>query len=166
MRLHTKFQPKLSISFFFWTKVNEKRVLPNKNEKVSTTNEFCIFKLVLAPNFTLNSFEFYDQMFPKMVFLVQNWKSSHHIWILHIRLRLGSKFQLELTILIFWTKFAQNWYSKKLHVCISPWSLLIILNVFARWPTNKTTFQYLFPFYKQRIRNAVNIYFSKNLALT
>ena len=23
----------------------------------------------------------------------------------------------------FWTKFAQNWYSKKLHFCMCPWSL-------------------------------------------
>ena len=64
-------------------------------------NEFCIFKLALVPNFTLNSFEFWDQTFPKRVFLVHNRKSSHRNLILHIRLRRGSKFQSKLTILIF-----------------------------------------------------------------
>ena len=95
---------------------------------------------------TLNSLEFWDQIFPKRVFLVQNRKSSHHNWILHIWLRLGSKFQVKLAILISWTKFAQNWYSNKLHFCMCPWSLLTILNLFARWPTDTTTFQCLFSF--------------------
>ena len=34
--------------------------------------------------------------------------SEHHHWILHVRSSLGTKFQLKLTILIFWTKFAQK----------------------------------------------------------
>ena len=38
--------------------------------------------------------------FSKRVFLVH--------WILHIQIRLGTKFQLKLRILIFWTKFDQN----------------------------------------------------------
>ena len=51
----------------------------------------------------------------------------HINWIMHIRLRLGSKFQIKLAILIFWTKFAKNWNSKKSHFCMCPWSLLIKL---------------------------------------
>ena len=93
---------------------------------------------------TLTSFEFWDHIFPKRVFLVQNRQSSYHNWILHIRLRLGSKFQLKMTILIFWKKFAQNWFSKKLHFCLCPWSLLTLLTLFARWPTDTTTLQCLF----------------------
>ena len=37
-----------------------------------------------------------------------NRKSEHHHWILHIRISLANKFLLKLTILIFWTKFAQK----------------------------------------------------------
>ena len=84
-------------------------------------SEFYIFKSVSVPNFTLNSCEFWDQSFPKRVCLVQNRKSWHPNWILHIWLRLGSKFQFKLTILIFWTKFSQNWYCKKLHFCMFYW---------------------------------------------
>ena len=39
---------------------------------------------------------------------MQSGKSEHHNLILHIEIRLGIKFQLKLTISIFWTKFAQN----------------------------------------------------------
>ena len=37
-------------------------------------------------------------------------KSEHHYWILHICIILGTKFQLKVTILIFWTKFALKRY--------------------------------------------------------
>ena len=128
--------------------LNQKGDLQTKTKKanmhilhaLNAFNEFCIFKSVSVPNFTWNNFEFWDQIFPKRVFLVQNRKSSHHNWILHIWLRLGSKFQFKLTILIFWTKFAQNWYSKKLHFCMYPWSLLTILNLFARWQQTRQHF--------------------------
>ena len=42
------------------------------------------------------------------MFPILNRKSEHHHWILHIRISLGTKFLLQLTILIFWTKFAQS----------------------------------------------------------
>ena len=52
-------------------------------------------------NFNLNwQFCFYE--------LVKNTKSEYHHRILHIRISLGTKFQLKLTVLIFWTKFAQK----------------------------------------------------------
>ena len=38
----------------------------------------------------------------------QNGKSEHHHRILHIRISLRTKSQVKLTILIFWTKFAQR----------------------------------------------------------
>ena len=140
--------------FFCWCSLNQKGDFQTKTKKAnmhvlhafSAFIQFCIFKLVSVPNFTLNSFEFWDQIFPKSVFLVQNRRSSHHNWIPHIWLSLGFKFIFKLTILISWTKFAQNWYSKKLHFCMCPWSLLTILNLFARWPTDTTTFQCFFSF--------------------
>ena len=39
---------------------------------------------------------------------VKNGKSEYHYWILHIEISLGTEFQRKLTILIFWTKFAQK----------------------------------------------------------
>ena len=43
----------------------------------------------------------------------------------------GTKFQLKLTILIFWTKSAQGYFRSKtenLHFCVCPCSLYTILN--------------------------------------
>ena len=37
--------------------------------------------------------------------LVKNRKFQFHHWILHIRDSLGTKFQVKMTVLIFWTKF-------------------------------------------------------------
>ena len=45
-----------------------------------------------------------------MVFPVENRKSELHFWILFTPIILGTKFQLKLIILIFWTKFAQKEY--------------------------------------------------------
>ena len=39
---------------------------------------------------------------------MENEKNEHHLWILHIRIILVSKFSLKLTILTFWTKFFQK----------------------------------------------------------
>ena len=41
----TKFQNKMTI-LIFWTKVAQKGYSRSKIEKVNTTTEFCIFKLV------------------------------------------------------------------------------------------------------------------------
>ena len=114
-------------------------MLPNENEKSEHHQWILHIQIILSTKFYVNSFEFFDQMFSKRVFLFQNRKSSQRNWILHIRLRLGSKFHLKLTILIFWTKFNQNWYSKKLHFCMCPWSLLTILDLFGIKPTDTTT---------------------------
>ena len=72
----------------------------------------------------------------------QKRKKEHHNWILHIQISLGTKFQLILTILIFflffffWIKLAQtrNFRSKtkKSHWCVRAWSLLTILNFSTR----------------------------------
>ena len=42
---------------------------------------------------------------------IKNEKNEHRYWILHIRISLGTKFQLKLTIFIFWTKFSQKEHS-------------------------------------------------------
>ena len=44
------------------------------------------------------------------VFMVENRKSEHHRRILRISVSLGTKFQLKLTVLSFWTKIAQKGY--------------------------------------------------------
>ena len=49
-----------------------------------------------------------DLICPKRIFPVKNGKSEHHRWILHIQISLGTKFQLKLIILIFWSKFPQK----------------------------------------------------------
>ena len=53
--LGTKLQPKLTI-LVFWTKFVQKSCFRSKTAKA--TIEFCIFELVLAPNFSLN-WQFY-----------------------------------------------------------------------------------------------------------
>ena len=111
-----------------------------------------------------DSFDFLDQICPEGVFSVENkkfkhrhWllhiilgqnlpkkdivrrqmeKGEHHQWIVHIWISLSPKFQLELTILIFWTKFVEKGYfwfkTKKSRFCVGPWSLLAVLN-FSAW---------------------------------
>ena len=51
-----------------------------------------------------------DQICPKRVFPIKSRKSEHHYGILDIRISLGTKLQLKLNILTFWTKFAQKGY--------------------------------------------------------
>ena len=133
-----------------------RKILCPKTEKVNIIIDFCIFKLVLVPNFSLNwqfwdfwpdlrkkafyglkqkkwtphilyiilhiqislvrnfssnwQFWFFGPNLPKKVFPVKNRKSEHHHGILHIWISLGTKFQLKLIILSFWTKFTQERY--------------------------------------------------------
>ena len=106
---------------------------------MSPTSDFCIFELVLVPNFSLNwQFWFFGPNFPKKGVSRLTQKSEHHDWILHTRISLSTKFQFTLTVLIFFTKFAQNRHfrskTEKLHLCVHPWSLLTILNICPRGP--------------------------------
>ena len=140
----------------FWTKFAQERYLWSKTEKLNIIIEFCLFKLVLVPNFSLNwqfwffwpdlprsgfsglkqkkwtphifyiilhiqislvwnfssnwQFWFFGPNLPKKVFPVKNRKSEHHHGILHIWIILGTKFQLKLIILSFWTNFTQKRY--------------------------------------------------------
>ena len=78
------------------------------------------------------------------VFLVENGKSEHHRWILHIRTDLGSKFQFRLTNVIFRAKFLQKGCfrskTENLNFWVCPWSFLTILIFLAREPTYTTVF--------------------------
>ena len=51
-----------------------------------------------------------DQICSKSGFPIKNRKSEYHHWILNVWISVGTKFQLQLIILIFWTKFAQKGY--------------------------------------------------------
>ena len=51
--LGTKFRLELTI-LPFWTKFAQKGCFRPKTEKVNSTIEFCVFKLVYVPNFSLN----------------------------------------------------------------------------------------------------------------
>ena len=89
--------------------VYQKGFFGYKTEKMNTTIEFCISELIYVLNFSLNwQVWFFGPYLPKKSVsgLKQN-KWNHH-WILHFQISLATKFQLKLTSLIFWTKFAQN----------------------------------------------------------
>ena len=79
---------------------------------MNTTIEFYIFELVQVPSFGLNwHFLFFGVNFPKKGIpglSKTEKKNENHQWVLHIRISLDTKFQLKLTILIFWTKFTQK----------------------------------------------------------
>ena len=66
-------------------------------KKRNITIEFCIFEIVQVPNLSLN---FWTR-------LTQKGNGNHHR-ILHIRISLSSKFQLQQTILTFWNEFRIN----------------------------------------------------------
>ena len=57
---------------------------------------------------------------------------------------MGTKFQLRLTILIFWAKFAQKGCfrskTENSHLYLCPWLFLTILNFLVREPTDATVF--------------------------
>ena len=107
---------------------------------MNTTIEFCIFELdksLYQTSLLTKDFRFLDQICPRKMFMVENGKSKHYHWILHIQISLNlpekvifgqiekkwtsswnsaywislsTKFQLKLTILSFWTKFIQKGY--------------------------------------------------------
>ena len=102
-------------NLLFWCKFVQKGDFQPKAKKINSTIEFCMFELVLISNFSWSlQFWFFGPSLPKRSIPVKNVKSEHHHLILHIRISLGTKFQLKLTILTFLIKFAQkgNFQSK------------------------------------------------------
>ena len=92
---------------YHWLKMTKKdkwRSVGSKGKNVNITVEFCIFKLALVPNFSLNwQLKFFDPICPKWAFCVENRKREHYCWVLHIRISVHTKFQLKLTTSSFWT---------------------------------------------------------------
>ena len=90
-------------------KNNPRTHSPQQNKKaVLTTAAYC--KVCTPARSQRQQSCFVYLRLPKRVFLVSNRKSEHHHWILHIRISVGTKFQLKLTSLIFWTKFLPKGY--------------------------------------------------------
>ena len=79
------------------------------------TIEFFIFELVKVTNFNLNwqVWCFGWSNFSKNGIFGWKEKSQLHFWILLIWISLDTKFQLKLTILIFWTKFTHGVFLEK-----------------------------------------------------
>ena len=109
--LGNKFQFKLTIIFSM--KFAQKGYLGSKTEKMDTTIKLCIFKSELIPNFDWNwQFSFFGpNLAKKRLFPAENRKGEQHLSVLHIQISLGTKFQLKLTILIFWTSPLNYAYS-------------------------------------------------------
>ena len=132
----------------FWTNFVQKGYFQSKTEKVNTTTELCIFELVLVSKFQFKLIIlFFGPSLPKKGISSQKrkkGKSEHQHWILDIRISLGTKFQLNLTILIFLTKFAKKGYfrseTETSHLCVRSWSLLTILFFSTRGPADTTVF--------------------------
>ena len=61
--------------------------------------------------------------------MVKNRKSEHHHWIPHIQISLGTKFQLKLTILIFWPDLPKKGFSGLKQKKWTPHILYIILHI-------------------------------------
>ena len=60
-----------------WSKFTQNGYSRSKTENVNITIEFCIFKLVYLPNFSLNwQFWYFGQTLPILVFLVYKRKSA------------------------------------------------------------------------------------------
>ena len=107
--LSTKFQLKLTI-LIFWTKFTQNWYSESQTEKVNTTIKLCIFWLVWVSNFSSN-WQFWcfgRNLPPKRHF--QSKMAKVNTTIEFCISKLGTKFQLKLTILIFWTKFFQKGY--------------------------------------------------------
>ena len=128
-----------------WTKFVQKQYFQSKKENLNTTIEFRKFELPQVPDLALtNNFEFWDQIFPKRVFLVKNRKIKHHHLILHIQIRIDTKFQLQMGIFEIWTKLAHKEFFRtkrnKLQFCVCTWSLLTFLKLSACRPTDTAVF--------------------------
>ena len=148
-------------------KLTKKGYFHTKTKKVNITNEFCIFKLVWVLNFYFKQFWILRPNFSKKSISGPNRKSSHHHWILHIRLRLGFKFQLKLTILIFWTNFFPTLVFQKIALLQVPVVITYYGKLIRKMANRHNHISVsLLLLVAETIRNTVNIYFANNLPLT
>ena len=96
-------------SLNFWTKLAQEGYLCSITQKVNIIIEFCLLKLVLMPSFSSNwQIWFFGPNLHKIESPVKDRKSEHHHGILHIWISPGTKLQLKLIILSFWTRFTQK----------------------------------------------------------
>ena len=113
--LSTKFQLKLTTwqLLFFWPDLPKKGFSGLKQKKWTPHIFYIILhiQISLVRNFSSNwQFWFFGSNLPKKVFPVNNRKSEYHHRILGIWISLGTKFQLKLIILSFWSKVIQKRY--------------------------------------------------------
>ena len=108
--------PNLSLNlqfWFFWPDLRKKGFSGLKQKKWTPLIFYIVLNIQISvvQNFSSNwQFWFFGSNLPKKVYPLQNRKSEYHHGILHIWICLGTKFQLKLIILSFWTKFTQKRY--------------------------------------------------------
>ena len=97
-RLNWQFWTRFAKKGFFWTRHNFYIILLH-------------IQISLVWNFSSNwQFWFFGPNLLKKLFPVEKRKGEYYHGILHIWISLGTKFQLKLIILSFWTKFTQKRY--------------------------------------------------------
>ena len=108
--------PNLSLNWqfwFFWPDLRKKGFSGLKEKKWTPLIFYIVLniQISLVRNFSSNwQFWSFGSNLPKKVYPLQNRKSEYHHGILHIWICLGTKFQLKLIILSFWTKSTQKRY--------------------------------------------------------
>ena len=91
---------------------------------------------------------------PKKIFPVEKWKSEHHYWIPCIWISQGTKFQLKLTVLIFWTKFTRKEFLMKLGEKWTTYEFCIFQ--ISRYQTSASRIKYAPKWYFQSKTEKVN----------
>ena len=122
--LNSKFQ--LQQMFVFWNKFLIKQLLPVETEKNEHHQWILHVRISLSIKFLLwrNNFKFWDQIYQKRVFLVENEneKSEHYRWILHIWNSLSNKFQHKLKNFDFLVQLCPkkyfHWKTEKVKITI------------------------------------------------
>ena len=108
--------PNLSLNWqfwLFWPDLRKKGFSGLKQKKWTPLIFYIVLniQISLVRNFSSNwQFWSFGSNLPKKVYPLQNRKSEYHHGILHIWICLGTKFQLKLIILSFWTKSTQKRY--------------------------------------------------------
>ena len=97
-------------NFDFLDQICPERVFPLKEKWTASLNFAYSNYSRYQISASTDKFDSLEQTCPKRVFPVKNKKSEYHRWILHVRISVGTKFQLKVASLIFWTKFAQKGY--------------------------------------------------------
>ena len=103
--------PNVSLNWqfrFFWLDLPKKGFSDLKQKKWTTHVFFIILHIQISLVRNSAQFWFFGSDLPKKVVPLENRKSEYHHRILHIWISLGTKFQLKLIILSFWTKFTQK----------------------------------------------------------